>query len=689
MPSRPDLPPRVSGPTPPSRQERKSPPWWLLPFTLVAIIAWAVIDIVKALWEGRKTVAVLVALALLAGGGWYGYKWYTDPPAAAIGYPTNPSFKSDDGNVMLTVPDRAMKKGTQVSFTSEAKYTESVTDSKLAFKPVSTPVDIKVAQGSLMSDKVAVTLKYDPKLIPKELNSRQVGMVVYDPDLGSWVPILNAKADPKTGTVTALAPHFSWFAAIVLDPLQSVVEVAGQAIKTVVDSTVTVASWTIGLINNLAGNIVKDLFGIAPELKCGTTSKQVEVSTASALDMLSGCVEAADKNDRLRLRNGYAFPMLTRDLPKGITLAESDIWDNGADIPDLIRSSFWASNGKMYLSGASLASATVTPDLQKATLTMDIDSEAVATSIGLAVLMAFSPSTTAAKAALRVAAETVAKGKKIADMVDKNAAWVQQTYGTLDCIVGASHEPIDSMFGQDGYETAADVAHDCLGTTLDGLNLEGALSEVLSSIKVIPQVIQTVVYGTSDAVLASLPQQLDGIKMKPPAATVIRKGTATQPSTPKDDSKASTPATSGNWGNFKSLVGTWKGGVTTLVIKEDATGIYGLSQFTCLNNPDTGTFTWCVIKGNLSFMPGERSSVWFGTPSATVKEDGAPLTPLPETVQYFKQFAGNLTLADDGHSIILTVAAQPGTKLEYCDSYMLKHSNDPSSPHWARCDGNP
>lgn len=633
-------------------------------------------------WIG--VIAAVLATVLLLVATVYVRRWYDNPPAAAIEYPKNPTFTSDDGSVMLTVPDRAASKDVRFKIANGAKHADSIASGKLAFKPIGSPVDILASGDWLMSDKIAVTLKYNPKLIPEGLTAKQVGMVVYDPRLDSWIPILNAKADPQTGTVTALAPHFSWFSAIVLDPLKKVVEVGGRTIETVINTSITVTSWVNGLVNNLAGNIIQDLFGVAPDLKCGSTSQQIEVSASSTFNALSGCVESAGQNDRLRLRNGFAFPMIARGkLPTGMTLESSDIWDNGADLQDLVRSMFWASQGKMYVSGAALASVTVTPDMkQTAQLTMDIDSEAIAFSIGLAVLTAFSPPAAGAKAALKVAADAVAKGAKVASITGENTAWVKQAYDTLDCIVGAAHEPIDSMFGKKGYETAANIAQGCLSTTLSGLNLEGALAEVLSSVKLIPQVIQTLGYGASEAVMDSLPEQFDGIKMKPPTVTITRKGQK-PPATSQGGQPSSQSSRSyqDNWKIYPSLMGEWQSGPTVLTIKDWGEGAYRSTFNFCSAAGNGEKLTWCVASGTALLIPGgDQINAYWGVPTAKDK-NGKEITLAPEIISRYKGSASIITHVEKG---IIVVKNGPLSG-EFCDKATFALAHDTSSKYWHRC----
>ena len=654
--------------------------------------------------SARSFVAFLLVIALIGAGlgvgGTLGWQWFnrTYNQPISVDYPQDPEYVTKDGSLML---DGDLPDDYAVGTTYKKEYAETINDNpRLAFKSLTTPVDItlyenpssdKVINDQIEADKVTVTLKYDPKLIPKGLTSLQVGMVVYDTQLESWVPILNAKADPKTNTVTARAPHFSWFSAIVLDPAKKAVEIAGQVVQSTIDSFTTVGSWLVQVVAKVAAMLANDL-GVPPDLKCGKASKTISVSAESPFDALKGCAETAGSLDRVKVRNGYAFPVYTEDkLPDSLTLTMDDVWDNGASLQDAVRSMFWANQHKLYVSGTSIGSVTATADLSKpTTLKFEVEGDAMAFDMGFAVLSVLAPEVAGSKAAVKTVLEKIISGATVSrETIDEASSWVAQTYDLADCTVGAAHD-IDQPYDDAGMDAAAGVAHDCLGNIFDRINLKGALADLLSNLKVIPGMIESSLYVTSKAVLDSMPAQLDGIKMKTPSVTITRNGEAEQPKADDTDKKTAKPETNeGNWGNYKSLIGTWKGGDTTLVIKDNANGTFTMDPATCPNDRDSGKFTWCIIKGALTFAPSDKTTVWF-TPQKTVRKDnGKPFTLLPESNQKLQALGGYATRSEDGHSIIIEMPAQPGSSIEYCDSYMLKFSNDANSPHWKRCDGMP
>lgn len=603
----------------------------------------------------------LAVLVILAGFGVVFYKMEGPPSAAPIETPTDPTFTSPDGKTMLTVPDRAMPDGTAVKFKNDVKRQQATTieKSRLAFKPISNPVDITVTNGALMRGKVAVSIAYDPAKIPEGLSDKQVGMVVYDTTLQAWIPILNAKADPETKMVTAIAPHFSWFSAVVLDPLQNVVEVAGKSFETVIDVTVDTASWFNNLVGDVGEQFVKDLLGQAEPLKCDGTSKRIESDANAAYDALSSCVQPAGDKDRLQVRNGFAFPLLTGKLPAGVTLEMEDIWDNGEDIVSLARNAFWASQNQAYVTGANQTSLTITSAMkQDATITMEVDDEAIAYDLAFAVLAVFGPSTATVKAAIKEVMTKLTKGEDIANLLSGSASWLGQVYDTMECINSAAHgsweaklhmEPTDEMLTEEGNEDAAKLAFSCLESVMDRLNLKDSLSSVLSGIKVVPEFLGSMTYLIDSAMRESFHETFGVAKNEPPVVTVKRIDAATQqPSKPSTKTKqpetpTKTQAPKPALKDVARFAKTWRRGGGSLTINKDGTGKYVFNTHACApDDPDIGQFQACIIRIPVRFVDTGSGSITgsYGTPKATAVRDetmGKSL-PVPENIK--AAFAG-------------------------------------------------
>jgi hypothetical protein len=471
----------------------------------------------------RSTIILAVTALVVVGGagGWLIYQSVNEANPASGTARQEPTFRSSDGTTRIRVPPDAMSPNTTVTFTPIADQTPGLNATLRGARAAGTPVDIHVTTGSLEPNRSTVTLTYDPAFIPVGLTAKQVGLAVFDPNLDSWIPLLDAKADPTTHTVSAIAPHFSWFSTIVLDPAKAVVNIAGKAIHTVIDAGTTIARWTGDLLKELTHALVNDLLGIAPDLACEPASPDVTVSTASTLDRLSGCAQSGpDQDTTIRLRNGYAFPMRLDKLPSGMSLRRTDIWNDGEDVVNLVRNAFWSTQGRMVLSGASVGTVTAAPDFRdSATLTMDLDSDAVAFDMALAFLMVIAPEQTAVKPAVKAAAESALKGTVTKGEPMNPSAWVREAFGALDCIIKEAHtEAPADVYSSKGIRAAADVVYQCLSDVLKQLNLKGALVDLLGVVKVLPETVETVLYGLGGA----MAEQLGELTQHKPTATVER-----------------------------------------------------------------------------------------------------------------------------------------------------------------------
>ncbi|HSX43302.1 MAG TPA: hypothetical protein VLF59_04405 [Candidatus Saccharimonadales bacterium] len=640
-------------------------------------------------------------LALVVGGGFAYIKRdvISDKydslryPAASIETPTDPTFTSPDGKVMLKVPDHARKNVTDVTFKYDKNHAEELKKSSLPFKWLGTPVDITPMTGTLKSDKVAVSIKYDPKLIPKGFSALQVGMGVYDTNFETWIPILNAKADASTNTVTALAPHFSQFGVIVLDPMKQL-EFAGKQIKLAWDATTTVAKATFDIVSGLTQELVKDLVGQVDPLSCKPTSTRVQATTTGDIGKLQSCVETSGNNDRLRLSNGFAFPLLTDPLPTGMELDITDITTNNPGVTELLRGAFWASRNKAYISGANHSSITVTPLMQEPTkIKMEVDSEAIAFDVGLAVLMILAPEGAAAKTAATTALKSIVAGKKIADLTGVGAKWFNTAYGFMDCVVATSHDTFvsnfgigsvdaDEMFTKDGYGDAVNLAHDCLSTLLDGWNLKGALADLLTNLKVIPEVINSAVYMTADALTENLPSQFDSIKTKPLSVTISRKDVSSKPAPAKPTKEPSAVPTSADGVDLNDFDGTWylNHGYASLSIDKQWGGTFKTKFFVdvSVGHAEKG---WYNISMPMIYAPGADGALngYLGVPTSMTEWDNPSSTikATDEAKAYWKGKA--ITIFTTGNPHVLRLSPDDLALMgqsNMCDKYANQRAGD-------------
>lgn len=483
------------------------------------------------MWRPAKRTVLLTvsALVVIAVGAWFGIRALTgERSATAAADPATqaPAFTSTDGSSSIDVPAGAMTPGTSVDFIPAPAETPGLNATLRGATAAGIPVDLQVTNGSLAPGRSTVTLTYNPALIPAGLTADQVGLAVFDRQLDSWVPILSAKADPIRHTVSGVAPHFSLFSAVVLNPAKALVNVAGKAIHTVIDSTVTFAKWAAQLLTELTRTLVKDLFGIAPDLACKPAATDVTVTTKSLLNRLTACAQTGtDRDTTVQLRNGYAFPLRLDTLPAGLTLRLGDVWNNGDDLVNLVRNAYWALQNRAVLGGAALGTVTATTELKKtATTTMDIDSDAVGFDMALAFLMVIAPEQATLKPAIKSAAEAAIKGTVTKGEAGKPSAWVGQAFSLIDCVVKQAHTtPPTELFTATGVRATADVVHACLSDLLKQLNLHGALVELLGTVKVIPETAESILYPLA----GTLAEQVGGIKQQKPQAAIQRRSGGT------------------------------------------------------------------------------------------------------------------------------------------------------------------
>ncbi len=106
--------------------------------------------------------------------------------------------------------------------------------------------------------------------------------------------------------------------------------------------------------------------------------------------------------DTLRIRNGFAFPLRTSPLTSGVALGFDDVFTNGSDIGNLLRSVFWAIQHEAVVPGANLGSVTVTSAMSgSATVDLGLDTIAVAEDIFVAFALVYAPEESVLKAGLQ------------------------------------------------------------------------------------------------------------------------------------------------------------------------------------------------------------------------------------------------------------------------------------------------
>src|SRR2546426_4903837 len=191
--------------------------------------------------------AIVVAiLLLLAVAGYFAYTNNLVPfTRNASGTVTSP-----DGSVVLHITAGAQSPGSHIAFKADPSAAKSLNQTARGFSALGIPVDIDMTNGSLAPQKVLVTLRYNLSALPKDVTTTNLGMAVFDPSFDAWMPI-GSTVDTQDHTVSAIAPHFSVFSVIFLDPAKQIVHVGRLVISTVINGKTTVSKWFIALSEQL------------------------------------------------------------------------------------------------------------------------------------------------------------------------------------------------------------------------------------------------------------------------------------------------------------------------------------------------------------------------------------------------------------------------------------------------------
>ena len=539
----------------------------------------------------RRTVAVIISILLIVlvvGSGYLVYIHYFIPTVT-----NNETMTSPDGSVVLHIPEGAQTAGTRITFKTNPAAAKSLNDTAKGFSALGSPIDIDVVNGALEPGKVQVILSYNPQALPRGVTPTNLGMAVFDPGFDAWMPI-GSTVDAKAHTISAIAPHFSTFAKIFLDPLKKVVQVGKFIIHTDITGTMTIARWFTDLSTQLIVSFVKDLFGIAPSLACSPTSQELLVTTTSLLHRLTACAESASKGDNtLRLRNGYGFPVRMNPFPQGVTQKFSDVLNNGSDLVNLIRNGFWATQHEAVIPGASLGSVTVTSNMkQSVKLSLNLDALSIGEDVGLTVLQIFAPVEKLAGAAgeggVKAALEELFTVGKVEDKPGTPAAWVAKNLDVLNCLKTDVQTFLASAtsFDKDNVGKLVGLAKDCVATVLGLSNLESVLVDILGSLKIIPSAVEAAV---AEALNKALPPGFNP-NTTSYSVTVIRS-------------------------NIATYVGTWHVHGYDMTINADSTGQ------DVWHDGFTASGAWCNGYDSIAFTPmpngsllGVIQSSWYTPP---------------------------------------------------------------------------
>jgi Protein of unknown function (DUF3298) len=457
--------------------------------------------------RSRRTITIVMSLVLLLVVG-VGYFAYANNLIPFLQTSTG-TIASPDGSVELHIPDGVQLPGTHITFTSDPSAAQSLNLTARGISALGSPVNITVTNGRLAANRVLVTMKYNPLALSKGVTPTNLGMAVFDPNFDAWMP-LGSLVDVQSHTVSAIAPHFSLFSVVFLDPAKRVVHIGGKVISTVINGTMTIEKWFGDLEDQLIVATVKDLFGIAPSLSCEPSSQDVIARTKSILNRLTACAEPSSGGDTtLRIRNGYGFPVRINTFPAGFTQRISDVFTNGSDILNLLRNVYYHFGRQAVLPGADLGSVTVT-SAQKgiSNLSLNLDALSVAEDVGLTALFLFEPagkvSDTFGEAGLKAALETIfTVGRSTEEASSGAMAWTQRGFDILDCTNSSAHTLPDLSFSRENIDRLVEIGRSCISSVLEKFNLKSILVDILGSLKVIPSLVEATV---AEALKKGLPE---------------------------------------------------------------------------------------------------------------------------------------------------------------------------------------
>ena len=542
--------------------------------------------------RSRRAVILVISflLLLVVGAGYFAYTNNLIPFLRTA----SGTIASSDGSIELRIPDGAQSPGARITFTPDPSAAQALNLTARGFSALGTPVDISVTNGTLAAKRVLVTMKYNPPSLPKGVTPTNLGMAVFDPNFDAWMPIGSA-VNPQTHTVSAIAPHFSVFSVIFLDPAKRLAHVGNIAISTVINGTTTISQWFTDLLNQLLVATFKDLFGIAPTLTCSPSSPNLIIEAKSILNRLTACAEPTTGGDnRLSVRNGYGFPLRINVFPSGFTQRVSDIFTNGSsDLLNLLRNVYFHFRRQAVLPGADLGSLTVTSAQQgTSTLSLNLDALSIAEDVGLTTLLLFVPAGKVAdaygEAGVKAALQTIFSVGIGKEGASSAGAWIQRGFDILDCTNTLAHNlPVSANpFSRENVDRLVEVGRSCVSSIMDKFNLDSVLIDILGSLKVVPSIVEA---SVAEALNKGLPPGFN------PNTTAY--------------SIAVTRF------NFTSFVGTWHVHGYDLTIRSNYTGT------DVWHDGFTASGAWCNGYDNIAFTPlangsllGVIQATWY-TPS--------------------------------------------------------------------------
>ncbi|WP_159049425.1 hypothetical protein [Streptomyces sp. NRRL WC-3618] len=537
----------------------------------------------------RTAVLTAVTVMALLLGACTGES-HSDDSGATVGAEGGEvSGKAGGQDVTVTVPREGARNGTEVEFQERPKVDTGLTDKHLGVAGLGAPVEISTTRGALTQGRVS--LSYDSGKLPRGVTAKQIGIMVFDSDLGAWFPLLDAEADPRTHRVTGTAPHFSLFRTFFVEPGEKLLHMAGREIKLTVDAGTSVMGYFQKLITASAVAIVKDLFAVPPALNCDKPSATVvaEASTAVGDNSFSACADGDGKEVTLNMVNGVAYPIRLDRLPSGVTITGRDVLLGSGDSITVIRNVIWMTQGQKVIAGAKAGSVTVNEKMTTARLHGHMDGSAVAVDVLLGTLLAFMPALSADKKwiegiaqkavnspsvkdggaglarATRMTVDDASTSRKVEGQPDVVSQFAT-LMGAGDCLLDSKDALSENGSAKERFESAVKAAQTCAKLALGQFKATEVIPALLDSLKLVPEIVQAQIAGISNV--------LTGGKHKLTSVFVDLS---------RFDSRATLK------GNYQ---GTWQAHRRKIIIDEDGSGRYNWFPF--LNYDDPSSDPPCV-----------------------------------------------------------------------------------------------
>ncbi|MFJ4480254.1 hypothetical protein [Streptomyces xanthochromogenes] len=444
-------------------------------------------------------------------------------PTAAVGSKGGTiSGEAGAESITITVPPGGADDNTEVTFQDRHQLSTDAADAQLGIVRLGVPVDVTTTRGHLAQGRV--TLSYNPKQLPPGTTTSQIGILVFDPKLGAWFPLIDSRVDGAAHRVTGTAPHFSLFETFAIAPGKRLLHIAGRGIQVIVDAATSILDYFQKLIAVTASVIVEDLFAVPPELKCDRPSRVVTASTHTAIgdDLFHACTDGDGKDITLNMVNGVAYPVRLDRLPQGVTVSIKDALGSG-DTVSVIRNLYYMTQGQKVIAGAKQGSVTVN---DKMTSTVNLhghmDGTAVAFDMLLGTLLAFMPALSADKSWLEGIVQNIAESQtskaggsglaKAAQTATHTATSTPATSGGQpdraaelgnvlaagDCILDSKDAIAYDGPPSDRFKSAVKAAQTCGKLVLSQFNATDLIPALLDSLKLVPEIVQAQLAGISN-----------------------------------------------------------------------------------------------------------------------------------------------------------------------------------------------